>query len=452
MANGLYAGDCRHRTGLDSPQDIVRRPMTWLQRYHLRHYIANSLWPLPAMSIVVALVGVRLLHAFETSMGWESAFQPETAQAFLGTMASSMFTFIVFVSSALLVAVQLASSQLSPRIIGVVFRDSVVKISLVVFVFTFTFALSVLVRVTTHVPPLTAYVAGYGCVASLGVFLYLVDHVGKSLRPSGALWAVTCLGRRVIDSVYPQGLAASTDRVLKPMQRPTSIPTRTIPSPKDGVVQAFDIAGMVSLAHRADCVIEMVPQVGDFVAVGDPLFRICQGGEKLSSDALCQLVAVGQERTLEQDPTFVFRILVDVACKGLSPAINDPTTAVLALDQIHHLLRHVGQRYLGDGQMHDPDGRLRLLYRTPDWGDFVGLAVTEIRHYGGSSIQVARRLRAMLENLTQTLPEERAASLRKELELVHRSTERFFSDPEDRALADVSDYQGVGGKKVQESS
>jgi uncharacterized membrane protein len=212
------------------------------------------------------------------------------------------------------------------------------------------------------------------------------------------------------------------------------------------VVLAFDIPGLVSLAQRADCVIELVPQVGDFLAVGDPLFRVFQGGATLPADTLSQSVAVGQERTLEQDPAFAFRIIVDIASKGLSPAINDPTTAVLALDQIHHLLRDVGQRHLDDERVRDAAGRLRLVYRTPDWEDFVRLAVTEIRQFGGASIQVARRLRAMLENLIQTLPEARAVLLRQELELLHRSAERFFTEPEDRALAEVSDSQGVGGK------
>jgi uncharacterized membrane protein len=95
----------------------------------------------------------------------------------------------------------------------------------------------------------------------------------------------------------------------------------------------------------------------------------------------------------------------------------------------------------------DAAGRLRLLYRTPEWEDFVHLAVTEIRQYGGTSIQVNRRLRAMLENLTQSLPEGRTALLREELVLLHRSAERLFSEPEDRALADISDMQGVGGKR-----
>src|SRR6185369_5074569 len=112
--------------------------------------------------------------------------------------------------------------------------------------------------------------------------------------------------------------------------------------------------------------------------------------------------------TPEQDPTLAFRIMVDIASKALSPAINDPTTAVLAIDQIHHLLRNVGGRCLDEERVRDVTGRLRLVYRTPDWQDFVHLAVTEIRHFGGESIQIARRMRAMLENLIQCLPRERA--------------------------------------------
>jgi len=201
-----------------------------------------------------------------------------------------------------------------------------------------------------------------------------------------------------------------------------------------------------ALAERSDCIIELVPQVGDHVAIGEPLFRIVGPAGEGTPEILHESVAVGQERTLEQDPTFAFRIMVDIASKALSPAINDPTTAVLAIDQIHHLLRTVGGRCLDDERVRDASGRLRLVYRTPDWQDFVHLAVTEIRHFGSESIQVARRLRAMLENLIQCLPGERAPLLQKELDLLSRSAKRSFPEPEDRALADISDMQGVGGR------
>ena len=150
---------------------------------------------------------------------------------------------------------------------------------------------------------------------------------------------------------------------------------------------------------------------------------------------------------MEQDPAFGFRIIVDIASKGLSPAINDPTTAVLAIDQIHHLLRSVGSRHLDEGRLHDTSGALRLVYPTPNWEDFVSLAVTEIRQFGSTSIQVVRRLRAMLENLIEVLPAQRRELLSRELTLLQRSAERSFPDPADQALADVSDSQGMGGKQ-----
>lgn len=124
---------------------------------------------------------------------------------------------------------------------------------------------------------------------------------------------------------------------------------------------------------------------------------------------------------------------------------HDPTTAVLARDQLHHLLRSVGSRDLDRGRVRDATGRLRLVYRTPDWEDFVGLAVTEVRHYGKDSIQVARRMRGMLDDLIEAAPPHRAVRLRQELDLLHRSVERGFFEPEDRARADTGDWQGMGG-------
>jgi uncharacterized membrane protein len=420
--------------------------MTWIQRYKLRNYVRNSIWLLSLLGMVAGMVSVHCLRRIEDLGGWQSSFDPDAARALFGTLAGAMFTFIVFLASILLLVLQLAGAQLTPRIVSVVFRDRVTRFALTLFAFTFTFTLVVLLRIHTKVPMLTAYVSAYLCLLSLVVFLYLIDHVGKSLRPSGALAAVARLGHDVIQSVYPRRFSRQPDTLPPALQVPAGEPTSTIPNPKDGVLLAFDHEGLVALAQEADCVVGLVPQVGDFVAAESPLFRIYGGKGGPSASALCQSVALGQERTMEQDPAFAFRILVDIASKGLSPAINDPTTAVLAIDQLHHLLRSVGGRHLDEGLAHDRSGALRLVYRTPDWEDFVYLAVTEIRHFGGTSIQVARRLRAMLENLAAVLPPERTALLRGELTLLHRSAGRSFPEPEDQALADVSDFQGVGGK------
>jgi uncharacterized membrane protein len=418
--------------------------MTWLQRYRIRSYLGTAIWVAPVLGIVAGFGVVLLLGRIEDRLAWESRVDTDTARAVLGALASATFTFLVFVCSALLVAVQLASAQLTPRIIALVLKEPVTRLSLTVFVFTFTLTLAAMVRIKDTVPFLTAHAAAYSSLASLAVFLFLIDHVCRLLRPSGAVGSVARAGRAIIESVYPRRL---TEPEAPPQEAPdlAGKQPRTVPSPSDGVVLAFDQEGLVSLARRADGVIELVPAVGDFVAGGDPLFRLYGGATALPDEVLHRSVAVGQERTLEQDPMFPFRILVDIANKGLSPAINDPTTAVLAIDQIHHLLRNVGGRQLEDGRRRDREGRLRLVYRTPNWEDFVRLAVTEIRQFGGQSIQVTRRLRALLENLLQTVPEARRPLLREEVNLLRRSAERFFPEPEDRALANVSDLQGMGG-------
>jgi uncharacterized membrane protein len=209
-----------------------------------------------------------------------------------------------------------------------------------------------------------------------------------------------------------------------------------------------DLKSLVLEAQRVDGVIAFVPRVGDFVAVGEPLFLLYGGAAAIGATAERTLrgsVAFGPERTIEQDSTFAFRVIVDIAIKALSKAINDPTTAVLAIDQLHRLLRNVGKRHLHDEQISDGSGRLRVLFPTPNWEDFVQLACREIRLYGAENFQIARRLRAMIDNLVKTLPESRRPALRQERDLLDRTIERLYVLAEDLALARIPDSQGLGG-------
>ncbi len=421
--------------------------MTWIQRYRIWQFMRTSLWILPLFGMITAFVVLDSLLLIDRQLGWQSRLDPSATVALFATLAGAMLTFIVFLSSTLLLVLQLASAQLSPRVIGIAHGDWVTRCAMSLFGFTFTLALAMLVRIQGAVPPITARVTAYCAVMSIAAFLYLIDHLGRALRPSGALRAVGRLGDRIIKSVYPRRLTAEPPAAPANLDAIAGEPNRTVYSPKDGVLMAVDFDGIAQLAEKSDCIIAMVPEVGDFVSAESPLFRIFGQKEGPTDHALCTSVALGQERTMEQDPSFAFRILVDIASKSLSPAINDPTTAVLAIDQLHHLLRNVGNRRLDEGIVRDSSGSLRLVYPTPNWEDFVYLAVTEIRQFGGSSIQIARRLRAMLENLAAILPAERCVLLRSELTLLHRYAARNFEDPEDKALAEVSDVKGMGGKQ-----
>jgi uncharacterized membrane protein len=277
------------------------------------------------------------------------------------------------------------------------------------------------------------------------IFFHFVQQLSNGLRPISVLLLIAERAERVIEQVYPLRYDPKHPEVPTNVPLPTSSAQVVEFSGRSGVVVAFGLASLVRLARETDAIIELVPQVGDSVARGDPLFRIFGGTRPIPYSALRGCVAVGTERTLDQDPRFGFRILVDISNKALSPAINDPTTAVLVLDQLDNLLLYLGQQRLDEGQVRDPDGKLRVVYGTPDWPDYVALAIDEIRHYGEGSIQVTRRLRAMLEHLIATLPEDRHPPLQAELALLGSAVGRSFQDEEDRKRAGVADYQGIGG-------
>jgi uncharacterized membrane protein len=158
-----------------------------------------------------------------------------------------------------------------------------------------------------------------------------------------------------------------------------------------------------------------------------------------------QSIQLGTERTFEQDPKYPIRLLVDIAIKALSPAINDPTTAVQAIDQIEDLLRRLGRHDLDAGFAKDDNGVLRLIVPMPTWEDYLTLAFDEIRQYGATSVQVMRRLRAALIGLADsTTTAARAETVRQYLKHLDLVIERSPLDSEDKAMAFREDRQGLG--------
>jgi uncharacterized membrane protein len=423
---------------------------SWAFRRRLRSFLRSSLWVVPAVSTVAAVLSVPLLRILDRILNFRLFdYTSDGARGLAGIIAAAMLSFVVFFFSVLLLTVQIASSTLSPRIISRPFRSRSLKLSLGLFVFTLIYSMAVVARGTAG--PLGQLVTAMVVVLtilSICVFLYIVEHVSKELRPVTVIADVASEGLQVIRTVYPTMLEQHVEAEERSTKGLLGEPSRVILNTMEtGVVLAFNIEGLVEVAIGGACTIEVLPQVGDFVATDDPVFRLYGNGRTIASTKFLDHIALDRERTLEQDPLFAFRIIVDIASKALSPAINDPTTAVLALDQIHNLLREIGFRRLDTGLVHDSSGQLRLIYHTPDWEDFVELAVTEIRHFGANSIQVVRRMRAMLEDLIPLLPPNRSATLKQELDLLDSTLEHGFVVPEDRKRAGMPDFQGLGGHR-----
>ncbi len=484
--------------------------MRWNRQYIIKSYIRSSLWLVPFFAVLAYLVVHRITHGIGAWLLHTGRIDEATAfmglpmagaRTILETIITINLSFIVFTFGSLLVAIQVAGGQYTPRIIATtLLRDNTIRITVGYFVFTLLFTLRVLSRMGGEVVhQFNTFIAGMLGLVSIIVFLYLIDYAARLLRPVSIVYRVGESGIAVIQSVYPESIApmrtvepslrsVSPDRTVANADtsgaaqflRPVSIlkrvrasgmavirsvypestksphtvkPSRSLASPvrtvahagSSKIVLAVDLKGLVAQARRANGMIEFVPQVGDFVAVDEPLFRLYGGAGAIDDHQLRAAVAFGSERTIEQDPTFAFRILVDIAIKALSPAINDPTTAVLAIDQLHRLLRLVGLRHLRGEEICDAADELRLVFRTPNWEDFVHLTCAEIRRFGAGSFQITRRMLSMLENLMQTLPPQRHPELHQQLALFDRAIEEHYTFAEDRALARIPDSQGLGG-------
>ena len=420
--------------------------MTWNHLYRARSYVRSSLWFVPFIAILVELVAIRLVHWVDGWLAWPFLnFSASGAQAILEAIVTANLSFVVFTFGSLLVAIQVASGQLTPRIIATtLLRDQVIRYTVGLFIFTLLFALSTRGRIDKSVPQLAVFLSSLFGICCFAAFFYLIDYASRLLRPVSILARVSDNGLDVIESVYPD---PSLGREVPERHRDKLGPPDCI-IPHEGtsaIVLAADLKTLLVTAEKTNSIIEFVPQVGDFVAVDEPLFKLYGGVGGIDESMLRETVAFGSERTMEQDPTFAFRIVVDIAIRALSAAINDPTTAVLAIDQLHRMLRTVGKRHLRTDEILDGSKQLRMIFRTPNWEDFVHLAFSEIRLYGSSNLQIVRRLRAMIENLMQTLPEHRQPALQQELCLLDREIAKHFLYPEELALARVADSQGLGG-------
>lgn len=421
--------------------------MAWHRQYGIKSYVKSALWIVPFVAILIDLVLIRLTQGINTWLGWTFlGLSTQGAQILYQAILTVTISFIVFTSGSLLVAIQVASGQMTPRVIAtILLRDNILRYTIGLFVLTILFTLRAANTMDATVNQFATFTAAALGLASMVAFLFLIDYAARLLRPGSIVWRVAESGLEVIKSVYPH--PADPDRrqderagrIIRPPDRVVCHQGRS------ATILAVNLEVLVAEAKKSNGIIEFVPHVGDFVATEDPLFLLYGGAGDIEDHKLHTSVAIGSERTMDQDPTFAFRILLDIALKALSPAINDPTTAVLAIDQLHRLLRNLGKRRLSSEEISDDDGQLRVIMRTPNWPDFVYLTFTELRFNGASSIQVARRLRAMIENLVQSLPKHRHPALLQELDLLDRTLQKDYIFPEDLALARIPDSQGLGG-------
>jgi len=411
---------------------------------------------------LLGAMGTPLLYAMgAVALGlalprFEAAFLPQLtapvgagpAMAVLGAIASGTLPLTGLVFSLAFVMVQFSATAYSPRLVSWLAGSALMHHSLGIFTATFLYALAALAWIdrggTGKVPLLTVWFAIALLLASVVVFIMLVERL-TMLQISRVLAFAGEKGRAVIARDYRR--LTEGEQPARDMPRGAELPPQTqVVLYRGGplIIQAIDVPRLVALAEREGAVVAMARAVGDTVIEGMPLLRVHGGKAPIAEPRLRRPVRLGPERTFEQDPKYAIRLLVDIAIKALSPAINDPTTAVQALDQIEDLMMRLGRCDLAAGHVRDAGGKLRLVMAVPNWEDFVVLALDEIRYCGANSIQVMRRMRAMLQDLQAHVPAERRPALLSYLERVDKGIGRTFEDQDDRRDALDPDRQGLG--------
>ena len=410
---------------------------------------------IPLLYACSALVTGLVLPRLERSLlpVLSVGIDPGAALAILTGIASGMMGLTAIVFSIAFVMVQFSATAYSPRLVLWLARSAAINHSIGLFTATFVYSLAAAAWINREgsglVPPITVWFAVLLLLASLALFVLLVERVGM-LQVTRVLAFAGDEGRKVIDRMYQLPArardGADTDAPAPSTARLESLPViqALVHDGAPAVIQAVDTDALSALAVEAGGVVAMTVAVGDTVMEGMPILRVHGTASALPLERLSDAVALGRERTFEQDPKYALRILVDVAIKALSPAINDPTTAVQALDQIEDLLLRLGRCNLDVGRVYDAAGHLRFEMPVPSWGDLVVLALDEIRFCGATSVQVMRRTRALLEDLTQQVLPERRAALEYYLARVDKGIRRDFADDDDQRDALEQDRQGLG--------
>jgi uncharacterized membrane protein len=332
-------------------------------KFRVEHWLRTSLWLWPLVCVGAGL-GLSM-----TSVAVDRAFDgglipraltggPDAALEILSTVAGSMVSLTALVLTVVLVVIQLAMGQFSPRIVAAILQDKPSQFAIGTFVATFAHAILALSQVRTgadeFVPGVAIVVAFCLIIVSIIVLVLYVNHIGRKLRAASLIEAVSDQIRKKLDQLYPE-----------PLIEEHAVPGVVL-APASGVLLHLDHRRLVELATGAEVVLDVLPALGDFVPAGAPLVRI-EGRPKveIGRDVL-RRITLDTERSLDQDLAYGPRLLVDICVRSLGEPF-DPTTAVQAIDRLHDFLRHLVHRRFPSGEHRDRAGCVRLVTRTVSW-------------------------------------------------------------------------------------
>lgn len=394
---------------------------------HLYMTLRASLWFIPGTMVISAiliaffLIEVELLADYSLADRWPRIFGAgaEGSRAMLSTIASSMITVAGVAFSITIVALALVSEQYTSRVLRNFMSDRANQTVLGLFVSVFVYCLVVMRTIRggdegAFVPSI-AVLFGLG-LAVVGIFylIYFIHHMSQSIQVAHVLANIAEETRRSIDRVFPD-CAGTPCEVHRPPTIPEGWAWFPVRAARTGYVEFIEMDPLFSHAQKHDAIARMNVRPGDFIVEGSPWLHLAAPDEPEPEqcDLLCRLIAIGLQRTIEQDPSFGIRQMVDIALRALSPGVNDTTTAITSLDYITALLTELLSRS-ETGAYRAHDGKIHIILRMLDFDWMIREAYAQIRQNAGGNVAVLHRLLDSIAALEQATA---AAHLRESLAL-----------------------------------
>lgn len=403
-----------------------------------------SLWLMPTL-IVIAAVALALgliaasplvdSHSFIGYLFF-AGVGAEGARGVLTVIAGSMATIAGVAFSITVVTLSLAASQYTSRVLRNFMSDRTSQITLGVLVGVFVYCLIVLrtIRGGDNDPfvPSLAVLGGVALAfVGLGCFIYFIHHIGASIQASAIASTIAAETVQAIDELFPENLGDEEPDALEPVI-PDGTAWRPAPAQATGYIQQVDPDALLAVARAEGAVIRMEHGIGEFVIDGAPLVSLARVSavDAAVTRQVNAAFTINHYRTTAQDAAFGVRQLVDVALKGLSPGINDTTTAILCVDYLTAILARLSDRRLPRADRWQ-DGVLRVLARRPTFGEFVAGAFDQIRQNAEGNVAVLLRLLQALELLGGRVESSvRRAALRRQVALILEAARRCIPAPE----------------------
>lgn len=428
---------------------------------HLRELserISHSLWFIPTVSVILAAAAALGMVGLSDALGQDGSelpiifnAGPDGARAMLQAIAGSVITVAGVTFSITIVALQLTSTQFSPRALRNFLSDRSNQVVLGVFMATFTYALLVLrsihsedeQRGAAFVPGPAITVGLILAFASLGMLIYFIHHISVRIQVTSIVASVANETLRTVAELsrWNQPNAEPGWQATDPAIAATAPPRGTVAmastndvlvirARKSGYLQLIDLERLVRVASELDGRYRLLVAPGSWVQAEAPIATFeGRNGMPVDRDRPTQTMrdsmVVSDERSQQQDATFGIQQLVDIAVKALSPSVNDPTTAMNCIDRLVQCLTAAGAAADPPRGFADDRGELRLEVPFPGFDELVPLSFDQIRHYGGATPALVIHLARSLTLLHAALPDDRHAILDTQARLLNESAERI---------------------------